>query len=783
MSQSKSRDAAVMARGVAELAAAKRLGVSALALLAGTFGVSGLAHADKAANEIDAGNAGAAFDQSRSWNESVTLAASRAAVAPQPAAATPQASTNPSYKIDTGSPPTINIAAGAQAILIPDGQQWAAKAGEIILYADNNNLFGVGTSSPFGGSGAGSVITSGKGSTLTVLGNQTLGWGPWWAMSNMLNLQGNLVIQGDTGNNFNLVGTNTILGDLTLLTGATLNAGENWGATSQLIFGATTDVSLATNTTWYWNEGSGNTSTIGGMIAAVDPTAKIELASGTLVLNGQNTDAAPFLGTFTLDPGATLMIGDAAHATAIFGDPNNTNGSTQTLNVTRSPTGTAAVLEGYGTIYASVLNPSGVVIPGGGNTPGTLTVSNYTQGATGTLVINLTPQGASQLKSLGPVTLGGTLDLAIAAGQYGTAIYPVISGSSITGSFASTITTGNAGGAIAGMVSTATGLSIVTEAAGDPGDGAPIYGHLVSANRSAVSDFNRDVFDVIETNDAVSGASRASYGNGLAAWVEPIGRLAHVSHDGVSYDTSSGGVEFGFDKHANEGVVLGVAAGWAKESLDTVDDLANADTSRYNLAVYGGINLQYARLDADIFYNHYDSDVTRTLGTAGSALASVQGNLFGGSAQISQGIYNNLLVPYIRGSYFNGRQSSATESGSAGPLALTIGQINGGYVIGDAGLRIHPAALFGNGNLRPEIDLAVEHDFSTRDEQVTGGFATLSSTPFTWSWKGNQDTSALAGVSLNANLTPQIEVFGKLEGRFTSYEQAGEISAGARYLF
>ena len=73
---------------------------------------------------------------------------------------------------------------------------------------------------------------------------------------------------------------------------------------------------------------------------------------------------------------------------------------------------TGGFLNGSGTIAASVVNTGAIVQPGGAGVAGTLSIEgNYTQGAQGTLVIELGAGANDQLVVGGAAILGGTLEV------------------------------------------------------------------------------------------------------------------------------------------------------------------------------------------------------------------------------------------------------------------------------------------------------------------------------------------------------------------------------------
>ena len=133
-------------------------------------------------------------------------------------------------------------------------------------------------------------------------------------------------------------------------------------------------------------------------------------------MNGTNT----YTGPTTINSG-TLEIGDASHT-----------GASLSSNVI---VGASGVLMGHGTLSGGVTNTAGGVVAPGGSI-GTLSVGSYTQGASSTLRIEVSPTAASKLNVTGAASLNGTLALVYDPGVYSSATFDILHAGSITGTFA-----------------------------------------------------------------------------------------------------------------------------------------------------------------------------------------------------------------------------------------------------------------------------------------------------------------------------------------------------------
>ena len=688
-------------------------------------------------------------------------------------------STTSPYMVDNSPGQTVVIPTGTTAVELPAGQTWILGTGNTWAGApaitDENwgvapgwgaNNMTIGSSSFGGANTNAALIQVQSGATLRFLGNQSLGWGPWFAMSNMIQASGDVIFEG---NSAHIIGNISFLGNLTVMDGGSLNFGETWGAASQIAFGPNTNIYLQGSSFLYLKMPSAYTSTVGGMVAAASGST-FELAQGKLVINGANTTALPFAGTFTLDAGAQLMVGDATHSTAVFGDPNHVNGSGLTLNVTTA-SGSASVLSGYGTIYATV-NNGGIVKPGGTTgTLGTLTVSKYVQSSTGILQVEVSPTGASKLNVLGSATLSGSLVVALDAGTYGNSVFPILSAGSISGSFSAVSTSGSVTGAIVALQTTATGYNIVTEKASS----SQVIGHLVTANRYGIYAFTSSLYDVIS-----GGAPQGAQGK-VTAWLTPTGRLDNVGRDGLGYGLASFGISGGVQYNADwKNAVIGFALAYDHASLDVKNEDTKAHSNTLNVAVYGGADVQYARLDGVVFYNTYDAATTRTLTSFGTAAGKPSGWGWGGSVQLSHSLFNDRVVPFVRGTFARVAQNGLSEGGVT-TFDLQYNGIDANTFVGDLGVKVN--VLQPTAAAKLQLTVALRHDFSDPGETIKGSFASLSGSTFNYHWKGDSGNTVLLGASASDEVMNNLQVFARIGGEFSLYRRSANFGIGAKYKF
>ena len=576
------------------------------------------------------------------------------------------------------------------------------------------------------------------------------------------------------------IGTNVFLGNISLSDSPVLSAnqvtatfGLSW-AKAFTQFGPNTNIHLGNNTILaIWQDAS-TPLVMGG---ALSGTGTLNLSSGTLVINGANTAANPFTGTLAISPTMVVVVGDGSHPGAVLGDPGNP--TAHQLNLTGTSAG-APILRGLGTVDAVVVNTFATVQPGYGSTLGTLTVAGYKQDATGTLKVEISPNANSGLHVLGNATLGGTLSITIDPGTYTTKSYDFLTvDGTTTGSFSSIVTQSSVSGAAAVMIKDAKGYHVVTEVMQGKAAAAPVVvGHLVSANRLNNGFLIASLYDRI-AEGSPRGAEQV--GPNKYVWIQGFGRLSSVSRNDIGYHTSTEGFTAGAEYRTEDNKVVGVAASYSVEDLKT-KGTSTASIDTWHIAAYGGANVQYMRLDGALFYNGYSTDVQRNLGTTGTAKVKPDGYAYGGSIQASLPLYRGLVTPYIRGIVSRQHLDGSLEAG-ASVLDLHYAAINLNAFVGDFGFRINPLRSYPENKTKLLITVAVEHDFSALGETVAGSFALDDTQAWSSYWRGDSENTAIAGLDFARKITDKLEVTGRVNGRFSLYQTAGEVSLGAKYRF
>jgi hypothetical protein len=212
------------------------------------------------------------------------------------------------------------------------------------------------------------------------------------------------------------------------------------------------------------------------------------------------------------------------------------------------------------------------------------------------------------------------------------------------------------------------------------------------------------------------------------------------------------------------------------------DDPATAATIGYDLAVYGGADVNELRLEGSAFYNIFSADTKRPMGAFGTSVASQNGYAYGVSGQISHTMFRSLLTPYVRGMFGRNHMEAASESGSL-QYDLMHEAINLNTLVVDLGIRAHVLTPLPDQPIKVDTDLAWRYDLSDPGETATVGFANFVSGTSTAYWRGDSKHALVAGVDVAGQVTDRLEIYGRLSGTLTSHRRAGDLSAGVKYRF
>jgi autotransporter-associated beta strand protein len=416
-------------------------------------------------------------------------------------------------------------------------------------------------------------------------------------------------------------GTLTLTGSNTYTGSTVVTAGTLQGNTSSLQ-GFITD-----NAAVVFNQSANGV--YAGNISGSGTLSKI--GAGTLILDGTNT----YTGGTTVTAG-TLAIGDAAHPNAsVFG------------NVTVSN----ATLMGHGSITGRLINADGIVMPGG--SIGTLTIGgNYTQGAAGTLAIEVSPAAASKLVVGGTAALAGTLALTFDPGVYAGKSFTLVSAATVTGTFATV--TSNAPLLTQSVTYTPTEVDLTTGTGffqvtptqdsvfgslggsalmGGQQSNATLLGHLADQHNGTGTDtIKTSLAGKAPTRLAFNGSTQALASvvsalpdvmTKMGGWFRALGTFADLdsSASAPGFNSRAGGFMAGFDGPVADNLRMGIAGGYGHTDLSAKDgENGSLDTPR--IAVYGSTNLAGVSIDALAGYGYDMIHAQRPIAATGAVASS-----------------------------------------------------------------------------------------------------------------------------------------------------------------
>lgn len=561
-------------------------------------------------------------------------------------------------------------------------------------------------------------------------------------------------------------------------------------------------------------------------------TGNLGVQGGTLSLTG-TLDAA----TATVDSGATLDVGVdgvlTAAVTSAAGSITRVNG---TVNGNVDNSGT---LFGSGTIVGALLN-QGTLAPG--NSPGIITVSGgpFTQTATGTLAIQMTPSavagtGYDQVLvtgTPGTAILDGTLALAPATGLYvsGTTYDIIDAAGGITGNFATvtgnvispflTLTptgvvsltgteqvyrltvsrtnyaTGIGAGATPNQIAVANGFqALVSGATGDAATLVVGVDNMTAAQARTFFDQAspepygayatglQDQGELYTRQVALQLNGTSHEAKGPAMWGRAYGQWGKGDDKGSlvgSHQDVYGGA-LGLEYNADN-YVVGVAGGWSHDKVKYNAATSNGSGDSWQIGAYAGFNSGNVTGDVQVSYLHGSYDAIRSINVATinrTASAHFTGELWKvvGTVGYKADLSGISLRPFVGIDYSNGKIKSFTESG-AGAADLTVSDINADRTDLMVGLDLAPKA---SSKISPYGRVAYRYDLKNDDRTISALFNGNSASAFTVSGVKPSRSQVDVDAGVSFAIGERASVFVGYQGRFRSDMNSHGVSGGVRF--
>jgi outer membrane autotransporter protein len=272
--------------------------------------------------------------------------------------------------------------------------------------------------------------------------------------------------------------------------------------------------------------------------------------------------------------------------------------------------------------------------------------------------------------------------------------------------------------------------------------------------------------------------------NRWGVWVTGIGEFTNVDSTGNApgYYLETGGLSLGVDYRLYSNFAIGLTAGYAH----TGADLANGG----NLEVNGGKLGLYATAFGSGFYadaaltgglSEYDEHRTALLGSAtGSTNGGDLNVLIAGGYDLKKGGLS--VGPTANFQYTYVGFSGFTESGSLAPLRFDNQNANSERTA--FGMKASYDWKVGHVIIKPEINLAWQHEFGDQAYSIVSSFASGAGNSFSVNSPQIGRDSLLFGAGVAVLLSERISIYAYYDGELlrTNY-QSNNVSAGVRVTF
>ncbi|MCB9964440.1 MAG: autotransporter domain-containing protein [Rhodospirillales bacterium] len=224
-----------------------------------------------------------------------------------------------------------------------------------------------------------------------------------------------------------------------------------------------------------------------------------------------------------------------------------------------------------------------------------------------------------------------------------------------------------------------------------------------------------------------------SMSGGYGMWIQGFGGTADQGNvDGIfGYEADTYGMAVGADKEVGDDWALGISCSYSRTDIDNNSGTKDTDIDSYQLNIYGSWERlgYYVDTIAGAAFNQYET-TRRIIAPTLTAKGDFEGQTYMG--QVSGGrlftLTNGIdVTPNAGLLYAHNRTDNYTETG-AGAQNISINQDNADRLEGKIGVNIAKTFEQSDMKIRPELKLAVAHDFIGDEQQATANFAGVGTT-------------------------------------------------------
>jgi autotransporter-associated beta strand protein len=542
-----------------------------------------------------------------------------------------------------------------------------------------------------------------------------------------------------------------------------------------------------------------------------------------------------------------MNAGSATNAGILVGNVVNT-GSFTNNGLVNGTFNNIGWLSGLGTIAGNVVNGA-VVAPGYGGI-GIMNINgSYAQTAGGTYAVQVTPGGqSSALAVTGPATLqGGSVQVSPQGGGYAPrTTYTILTATGgVTGTYSSvlssapflqpslsydandaylTLQIGGFGAVAQNPTQYAVGHALDVSAPYATGDYATVLGALAQLSPSQVqpiltslSGMNYSGFSSymvqgaqLFMNNFLAQASGANRGQGKVAlaeacdvacdtseparwgaWGGALGGLGTIgagqSLGGLTYNV--GGFAGGLDRKLTDTLLAGATVGFTSGSQWVSGFSGQGFSNTFQAGLYGGYAQGPFYLDALAGYAYSTNQLSRSVLIPGLAARVAIGQAGANQAygQLEGGWRFDLgtpadasVTPFARLQGYTGTQNGFTESG-AQSLDLSVAAETTRSLRTVVGAQVGGAMDLGwRDKLGVQLRLGWSHEYADTARPVSAAFVGAPVAPFTTYGVSPQRDGAVVGLSANTAIAAATSAYLRYEGNISGQDSSHALTAGVR---